>query len=222
MLGKRFRNREGAGSKLAPVLSQKGLQRPIVLGIPRGGMVVAATVAKALAADLGVVVSKKLAAPYQPELTLGAVTSDGVAYFDTPLADEVGASRQYLREEQNRQAELARQQQIALNDSISHALDKRDVVVVVDGLTTGASAISVTRWALLAGAAKVIIASPVGPPDVLSRLRDEATEVVCLLEAPGFLSVAQFYEDFGSIDDDDIRKLLRNHPSPGRDNPTNC
>ncbi len=205
----RFPDRETAGRQLAAVLGKRGYERPIVLGIPRGGMVLAAEVAKRLVAELGVVVSKQLEAPYQPELALGAVTSDGVAYVDSSLAEEVGASRHYLLEEQNRQAEQAKQHQQTLDGSRSYSIEGRDVLVVTDGLTSGARAIAATRRAKAAGASQVIVATPVAPPDAMEELRMEADEVICLLEEASFLSVAQFYDDFHSIDDQTVQDLLQ-------------
>ncbi len=206
----RFPDRETAGKRLAAVLGKRCYEHPVVLGIPRGGMVPAAEVAKCLAAELGVVVSRQLEAPYQPELALGAVTSDGVAYVDSVLAEEVGASRHYLLEEQHRQAEQAKQHQQTLDGSRSYSIEGRDVLVVTDGLTSGARAIAATRRGRAAGAARVIVASPVAPPDAVEELRKEADEVVCLLEEASFLSVAQFYDDFHPVDDDTVRNLL--HP----------
>ncbi len=217
----RFPDRETAGRRLAAVLGECGYERgPIVLGIPRGGMVLAAEVARCLAAELGVVVSRQLEAPYQPELALGAVTSDGVAYVDSVLAEEVGASRRYLLEEQNRQAEHAKRHQQALDGSRSYSIKGRDVLVVTDGLTSGARAIAATRRAQAAGAARVIVASPVAPPDALEELRREADEVVCLLEEASFLSVAQFYDDFHLIDDETVRKLLEPSGQTGQTSPS--
>ncbi len=211
MLGKRFRTREDAGSKLAAVLDGQSLKKPLVLGIPRGGMVVAARVAKSLAAELGAVVSKKLLSPYQPELALGAVTGDGFAYIDSVLAEEVGASRQYLLEEENRQTEQAKLQQELLDGSRRVSFEGREALVIDDGLATAASAITVVRRAWAAGAVKVIVAAPVAPPDALELLRSEATEVICLLEAPGFISVSQYYDHFRPVDDEAIRALLKDH-----------
>ena len=196
------------------MLSKSGYEHPIVLGIPGSGMVVAAEVAKALAAELGVVVARRLEAPYQPELSIGAITADGTAYVDAVLAEEVGANQHYLLEEQRRQAELARQRQGALDGSRDVTFEGRDVLVIVDGLTTGASAVAAVRSTKAAGAKRVIVATPVGSPDAVEKLRQEAAEMVCLLEAPGFLSVAQFYDDFRSIDDDDIRNLLEPPAAP--------
>lgn len=205
----RFRDRKAAGQRLAAVLSEHDYEHPIVLGIPRGGMVVAAEVAKALAAELGIIVAKKLQAPYQSELSLGAVTADDFAYVDAALAEEVGASSHYLLGEQHRQAKQAERLRSELNGSPSYRVMGRDVLVVTDGLTTGASAIAAVRSIMAVGATRVIAATPVAPQDAIEKLRQEATEVVCLLAAPGFLAVAQFYDDFRPISNDDVRDLLQ-------------
>ncbi len=204
----RFRDRKTAGKWLAEVLGKQHYESPLVLGIARGGIVVAAEVARKLAADFGVIVSRRLEAPYQPELSLGAVTADGVSYIDSVLAEEVGASQHYLLGEQRRQAEQAKRHQEALDGSRPYSTAGREVLVITDGLTSGASAIAAVRTVKAAGARRVIVATPVAPPDAIERLRREAEDVVCLLGAPDFLSVAQFYDDFRSIDDDIVRGLL--------------
>ncbi len=209
MPNERFRDRKAAGQCLAARLGECAIEHPVVLGIAPGGVVVAAEVADRLGAQLGVVVSKKLEAPYQPELALGAVTADGAAYVDSILAAEVGASRQYLHEEQGRRARQAKRLQQAMDGPRSHAVSGRDVLVVADGLTTGASTIAAIRRARAAGAARVIVATPVAPPDALEKLREEAVEIVCLLEEVSFLSVAQFYRDCSPVDNVAVRGLLR-------------
>ena len=182
MSGERFRDREAAGKKLAMELAERGLEQPLVLGLPRGGVVVAAEVANVLKAELGAIVSKKLEAPYQPELALGAVTADGSAYVDAALAEEVGANQNYLLAEQRRQAEAAKQQS---DGAPAYQPKGRTVVVVTDGLTTGASAVAAVRSIKAAGATRVIVATPVGPPDAIEKLRREAEDIVCLVAASG-------------------------------------
>ena len=200
-----------AGKLLAEVLKKRRFDRPIVLGLPSGGVVVAAEVAAALGAELGVVVSSRLVAPYQPELVIGAVTADGIAYVDPTLAEEVGANRHYLLEEQSRQAKEARLRQNELDGRRSYRLEERDVLVVDQGLTTGATTIAAVRLAKSAGAARVVVAVPVAPPDALRKLEREADEVVCLVEHSKFLTVSQFYDDFRPIDDAQVRVLLSSH-----------
>ena len=204
----RFRDRATAGKGLAAVLGERDYQHPLVLGIPRGGMVVAAEVAKILAAELGILVSRKLEASYQPELTIGAVTADGTAYVDSVVAEEVGANQRYLLKEQRRQAAAAKRLEEELDGFRSYVVRERPVLVITDGVATGASVIAAVRSLEAAGATRVIVATPVAPPDALSKLRSEAEDLVCLSEAPGFLSVAQFYDHFPRVDSGDIRALL--------------
>ncbi len=211
MTDERFLDRQSAGRRLAKSLLKLKHKEPIVLGIPRGGIVVAAEIAKALVADFGIVVTRKLEAPYQPELNLGAVTADGNTYINQVVADEVGANQQYLMSEQRRQAEIARQHQQHLAGSTSPSLQGREVIVVDDGLVTGATAIAAARFAKTAGAERVLVAIPVGPPDALDKLRSETDLVICLQEATSFLSVARYYDTFPPVDDSTIRQLLQVH-----------
>ena len=207
----RFPDRQTAGRLLAELLQQRRFDCPIVLAVSLGGIVVAAEVAAALDAEMGAVVSRKLVAPYQSELILGAVTADGMTYVDASVAQEVGANRHYLLDEQSRQAKAARRQQSELDGRRPYPVEGRDVLVVDQGLTTGATAIAVVRWSKSAGAARVVVAAPVGPPDTIEKLERHADEVVCLRETSEFLSVSQFYEDFPSIDTAQGRDLLLSH-----------
>ena len=203
-----FRDREDAGKRLSHLLAGKKIEHPIVLGIPRGGVPVAAEVARALGGELGVVVARKLRAPGQPELAIGAVSASGVAYINHRLAEECGADDRYLAEEQERQAEEARRREAEF-DSHRHApVSGRTVIVVDDGIATGATAIAALRSIKWAGARRVILAVPVGPPDTIEAMRKEADEVYCLAIEPDFFAIGQFYVDFRPFEDEQVRKVL--------------
>jgi len=203
-----FRDREDAGRRLAQLLAGKRIEHPIVLGIPRGGVPVAAEVAKVLRGELGVVVARKLRAPGQPELAIGAVSSNGVAYINHRLAEECGADDRYLVEEQVRQAEEASRREAEFDGHRHAPVSGRTVIVVDDGIATGATAIAAIRSMKWAGAKRVILAVPVGPPDTIEALRREADEVHCLAVEPDFYAIGQFYIDFRQIEDAEVRKVL--------------
>lgn len=203
-----FRNRERAGDALAAELVGR-IQAPVVvLGIPRGGVPVAARVARALNAKLGVVVARKLGAPWQPELAIGAVASDGTSFLDTKIAALVGADEAYIEKERLRQASLARRREEALDGKQIGSLVGKTAVVVDDGVATGATATAAIRSLRARGADRVVIAVPVGPPDTMDRLRSEADIVICLREDPNFFAVGQFYEEFSQVDDDVVKAIL--------------
>lgn len=204
----RFLDRADAGRQLAALLKKRGLQGGVVLGIPRGGVPVALEVARELGAELGVVVARKLGAPHQPELAVGAVTADGAIWVNQPLAVEVGADANYLRDEQQRQAAEACRREEEFDGSRRLEVKDRTVIVVDDGLATGATAIAALRSMRNRGAAKVILAVPVAPPATVRAIRAEADDVICLAAEPEFYAVGQFYVDFRPVPDDEVRAIL--------------
>lgn len=203
-----FRDREDAGRRLAQLLAGKRIEHPIVLGIPRGGVPVAAEVARVLRGELGVVVARKLRAPGQPELAIGAVSSNGVAYINHRLAEECGADDRYLADEQARQTEEASRREAEFDGHRHAPVSGRTVIVVDDGIATGATAIAAIRSMKWAGAKRVILAVPVGPPDTIEALRREADEVYCLAVEPDFYAIGQFYDDFRQVEDTEVKKVL--------------
>ncbi|HUZ00630.1 MAG TPA: phosphoribosyltransferase family protein [Thermomicrobiaceae bacterium] len=205
---KRFRDRRAAGVQLARLLAGHRFVRPVVLGIPRGGVLVSIEVARALGADHGVVVARKLGAPGQSELAIGAVTADGSAFVDRALATLTGADEHYLAAEQARQIAEARRREDYLDGRRRPSLRGRDVIVVDDGVATGATAIAALRSVRAQGAARVVFTVPVGPSHTLAALREEADEVICLWEEPEFFAVGQFYQDFEPVEDGEVRAIL--------------
>jgi predicted phosphoribosyltransferase len=203
-----FRNRQDAGRRLAGVLAMLAVEHPIVLGIPRGGVIVSAEVAETLEAEHGVVVARKLGAPGNAELAIGATTASGVTYIDNDIAGMVGMSNTWLDQEVERQSARARQYEEQFNGHARPQLAGRDVFVVDDGVATGSTAIAAIRSVRSSGARKVIFAVPVGPPHTLERLKQEADEVVCLIDEPMFFAVGQFYADFGQVEDEEVRAVI--------------
>ncbi|HSO95806.1 MAG TPA: phosphoribosyltransferase family protein [Acidimicrobiia bacterium] len=205
-----FVDRADAGRHLAEALRGVG-DRPVVAGIPRGGVVVAADVAAALGAPLRAVVARKVGAPGHPELALGAVGPDGVAVIDQALVARVGASDRFVAgavAEARAQVEARRR---AL-PGVLHADDVsgRTVVVVDDGVATGATAAAVGRWLATTDATRRVLGLPVGPDDTVARLDDDYDEVVTLLVVPagGFYAVGPWYRDFRQVTDDEVAALL--------------
>ncbi|KAA0226950.1 MAG: phosphoribosyltransferase [Dehalococcoidia bacterium] len=203
-----FRDRDDAGQRLAQALRPLLLDHPLVLGIPRGGVVVAAAVARELNGDLGVVVARKLRAPHQPELAIGAITSDGVAWINESLAVAAGADDRYLEQEKQFQAGEARRREEVFDGHRRPPAAGRTVLVVDDGLATGATALAAIRAMKAAGARRVILAVPVAPPESLERMREEADQVVCPFIEGDFYAIGQFYVDFRPIGDDEVRRCL--------------
>ena len=183
-------------------------ERVVVLGIPRGGVVVAAPVAVALHAPLDVVVPRKLGAPGNPELAIGAVAS-GVRVLDERLLRSLGVPERYVEEEIERQEEeIGRRTERYRSGGAAVAIAGATVVIVDDGVATGATAVAALRWARARGAARVVFAAPVGPRGTIRRLSQEADEVVVLETPLSFAAVGEWYETFDQVQDDVVIRAL--------------
>ncbi|MFD1646952.1 phosphoribosyltransferase [Haloarchaeobius litoreus] len=204
-----FADRTDAGRRLADLLVDRGVTADIVLAVPRGGLPVARPVADRLDAPLDVIAAKKLGSPWNPELAVGAVASDGAVWVNADLVEDLGISEAYLDEETGRQHAVAAEKTETYREGKPPLdLDGLTAVVVDDGVATGATTIACIRGAREAGAERVVLAVPVGPPDTVERLRAEADEVVCLLIPPQFHAVGQFYESFTQVSDEEAMSYL--------------
>ncbi len=206
--GPMLRDREDAGEQLADLLSDLKGGNVVVLGIPRGGVEVAAVVARRLAAPLDVVIPRKVGAPGNPELGLGAVAED-VEVLDERLIRVLAVNETYLRNEiAAQQEEIARRSSAYRGDQPPVPLQGKVVVVVDDGVATGGTAVAALRWARARGAAKVILAVPVAPADAVRRLEQEADEVRVLATPEPFYAVGQWYDSFPQVSDGRVVELL--------------
>ncbi|MGW1024628.1 phosphoribosyltransferase [Streptomyces sp. NPDC002577] len=209
-----FRDRREAGQILAErlrVLQEKGaLPEPVVLALPRGGVIVADEVARALQAPLDVLVARKIGAPFQPELGVGAIADDDAPLFDKRTLDQLGLTEAELapvvareREELRRREELYRQGRPAPE------LEGHTAVVVDDGVATGVTARAALRSLHQQHPERIALAVPVCSPEAFSLLRHEADDVVCLDRPSPFTAVGLWYEDFEQVTDDDVLAVLR-------------
>ena len=203
-----FVDRRDAGEQLATALFSLAGPDVVVLGIPRGGVEVAAVVADILGAPLDVVIPRKVGAPGNPELGLGAV-AEGVEVIDERLVRVLGVSERYLRSEIAReQDEIARRSALYRGDGEPVALSGKTVIVVDDGVATGGTAVAALRKARKDGAARVVFAVPVAPRETLERLQREADDVRVLAFPEPFYAVGQWYEEFGQVSDRRVMDLL--------------
>lgn len=209
-----FADRKAAGKALAALLeSYAGRSDVVVLGLPRGGVPVAAQVAQELAVPLDVVIVRKLGVPANPELAMGAIASGGARY----LNDEVlGMARippeDVERVEAAERAELERRERLYRGDRPPLRLHGRTVVLVDDGIATGASMRAAARAMRAAGAAWIVVAVPVAPAQAAKRFRGVADEFVCVETPESFYAVGQFYERFEPTADEEVRALLAQAP----------
>lgn len=205
----KFRDRADGGRQLAVPLKSRPLREPLVLAIPRGGVATGAALARALGAELDVVLSRKLRAPFQPEYALGAVGEDGVVYWnpDGPSADELPAG--YLEKERHHQlAEIGRRIRLLRGARPAARITGRSVIVTDDGIATGSTMIAALRTVRRKRPHELIVAVPVASLDSLSMIRRFCDDVICLNPAEEFRAVGEYYDDFIPIEDQDVVQLL--------------
>jgi putative phosphoribosyl transferase len=207
--GEPFESRKQAGEQLAHRLEKLGSRRPVVLGIPRGGIVVAHEIAARLNADLDVILAHKLGAPQNPELAIGAVLEDGTHFVNKMTASYAGADQNHIRREKAIQLERITQRAQRYRRVLPRlALDDRVVIVTDDGVATGAS-MQAALWAVRTqNPARVVLALPVGPEDTIRMLSKSTDETVCLKAPPDFQALSRFYLRFGQVGDEQVLMLL--------------
>jgi putative phosphoribosyl transferase len=204
-----FRDRDEAADRLAEKLKSYRGKNSLILAIPRGAVPMAKIIADKLGGELDVVLVRKLRAPHQPELAIGSINESGWTYL-ADFAELYGGSASYLEAEKRTQMETIRQRR-AQYTPIRPPIDPagRIVIVIDDGLATGATMISALHGLRAMKPAKLICAIPVSPPDTLAKVADLADEVVCLEAPPFFQAVGQFYQHFPQVDDDEVIELLK-------------
>jgi len=212
----RFKNREEAARLLASRLVAYKGRNPLVLGVPRGAVPMARIIAAALDGELDVALVRKLRAPFQPELAIGAIDEAGTVlrgkYFDLEEVPE-----EYLREEIRTQSEILRRRR-ALYTGAHTPSDPADriVVIVDDGIATGSSMLAAIRSVRTRRPAKIVVAIGVAPPESLAEISKEADEVVCLAAPVDFYAVGQFFEDFSEVTDEMVVAALEGAAAPGK------
>ena len=205
-----FPNRTEAGRLLAEKLEKyAGRDDVIVLGLPRGGVPVAYEVAKRLGAPLDVFIVRKLGVPGFEELAAGAIASGGVRVLNEDVVRAIPHSEEAIEAVTTREtAELERREQIYREGRPAPELRNRVVILVDDGLATGATMRAAIKALRQSSAAKIIVAVPVGPPDTCREIEEQADETICLSTPAFFQAVGQYYDDFSQTSDEDVRELL--------------
>jgi predicted phosphoribosyltransferase len=214
-----YEDRSAAGKALSRLLAKYSGDRPVIVGLPRGGVAVAAEIARALDADLDVIVAGKLRAPYNPELAIGAITEDGLVYLNSMAIRSLHIKESYIEEEKKARLS-AMKEKLNMYRAVRKKvpLKGRTVIIVDDGLATGSTMISAIQAAHASGAKKIIVAVPGGPADTIEHIQnmDEVTEAICPVVPDLFFAVSQLYQDFSQVEDSEVIGMLREFQENGR------
>lgn len=204
-----FKDRQASGKLLADRL--KNVKADLVLGIPRGGVVVASEIAKELNLPLDIIVTRKIGAPTQPELALGAVDPDGGVIWEKELLSDLRLKIYDLREEIKKQtAEIKRREDLYRHarSHLAKLVNDKAVILVDDGMATGATVLAAVKYLKRHGA-KVILAVPVASQEALNRIKDDCEEIIILHAPEYFQAVGQFYHEFEPVTDEEVVQLLQ-------------
>lgn len=205
-----FFDREDAARQLVDQLRVLPLRDPIVLAVPRGGVVTGAVLARELGAELDVILSRKLRAPYQPELAIGAVGEDGEVYLNQAVKAATGVDSAYIeRERQYQIAEIERRKGLLRAVRPQAAVSGRSAILTDDGIATGSTMIAALHVVKAQRPYETIVAVPVAPPDRLDSIRKMCDICLCLLEPENFYAIGQFYATFEPVEDDEVVRILR-------------
>ncbi|GIU70589.1 MAG: phosphoribosyltransferase [Candidatus Nitrosocaldaceae archaeon] len=206
----RFKDRRDAGAKLAEKLYHLKGEDTLVLAIPRGGVIVGDVIAKTLDSKLDVVCPRKLGALGNPELAIGAIMHDGTYILNENIIRMLRIPDNYIREEMEKKKQEALKRLMLYRGNDRYELDNKTIILVDDGVATGATALVAAKWLTMHNIKRLIIAMPVGPPDTLERLR-QFGDVIAILMPYDFGAVGEFYDDFGEVDDSTVLRVLANY-----------
>ena len=205
-----YRDRRHAGDVLAELLLSYQGTETLVLAVPRGGVPVALPVVQTLGCSLDLIIPRKIGAPGQPELAIGAVCEDGEVLLNRRLAQNLGVSEEYIRRTAAAEvSEIRRRLTVYRGSRPAAVLKFRTVIVIDDGVATGFTLSAALKSAGRQNPRELILAVPVGPADSLAMLACDADKVICPLQPEQFWSVGQFYRHFEQLDDDEVRSMLR-------------
>lgn len=209
-----FRDRKEAGRRLGKSLKKYQSENPIVLVIPRGGVVVGREVSKILKAPLDVIIARKVGVPSQPELGMGAVAEGGIEILDKDMIKSLQIPRSLMNEViAKEKSEIERRKSLYRENKPIINLKNRVVILVDDGLATGVSAEAAVKSLKKLNPKKIIFAAPVCAKESVKNMRDLADEVCCLLTPSGFSAVGNWYQNFDQVTDEEVKEILRNSRS---------
>jgi predicted phosphoribosyltransferase len=204
-----FRDRNDAALQLADALQKYRGQNSLVLGIPRGGAVIGAVLARELKGDLDVILTRKLRTPGRPELAMGSIDENGDVYLNESIMGILQISDERIAEEKRRQLDVIHARTRSYRCIYPKIpLEGRTVIITDDGIATGATMKVAIRVARAAEPERLVVGLPVGPPDSVAGLKQDVDQMVCLRTPPDFEAVGQFYESFDQVEDEEVEKIL--------------
>lgn len=205
-----FKDRYQTGTLLAQKLSAYRGTSALVVGLPRGGIVVAAQVARELSLPLDILVVKKIPSPLSPEFAIGALAPDGVSIVHWTAVHQSGADEDYINQEINSLSQHIREKMVLYRRRRKPLTVKGKAVILVDdGAATGATMEVAILWCRRKKAKKIVVVLPVAPPEFVIKVKPEVNELVVLETPEGFSAVGQFYENFEQVSDEEVVELLR-------------
>ncbi|HJT09670.1 MAG TPA: phosphoribosyltransferase family protein [Candidatus Nitrosotalea sp.] len=205
-----FNDRVDAANKLAKKLADLRTENPVILAIPRGGVVIGDVIAKELGAKLDIIVSRKIGAPDNHELAIGAVMHDGSFYPNTRIIDALNVSKEYVEQEIKSELKEIERRLMKFREHTKYEIENKTVVLVDDGIATGATILAIIEWMKKQHPKRLIVAIPVGPRDTIERL-SKIVEVVVLDIPESFKAVGEFYNEFEQVEDSQVIEILRQH-----------
>ncbi len=205
-----FTDRAEAGRKMAEKMLVHKWHNPLILALPRGGVVVARYIWESLGGELDLYITRKIGAPGQPELAVGAVAADGNMVLDHRLVDKLNISSDYIdKEAEKERAEIDRRMEVYRGGRPLPAYEGRQIVLVDDGVATGSTMIAAIEGLRENNPEALLAAVPVGPPDTIQRLSEEVDEIFYLEAPSNFGAVGQFYRFFGQVADAEVIDILK-------------
>lgn len=205
-----FKDRTDAGQKLAKKLEYLQKEEPIILAIPRGGVVTGDVIAKMLGASLDIVVPRKIGAPHNPELAIGAVMHDGSFFPNIAVIEHFDVRKDFIDEQIVEQLEEIERRLMHFRGRKEYNLKDKTIILVDDGVATGSTVFVTIDWLKKQRPKRIILATPVGSRDTIERL-SKIIEVVVLQNPETFGAVGEFYEYFDQVDDSQVIKIMQNY-----------
>jgi predicted phosphoribosyltransferase len=206
-----FKDRADAAKRLAKKLEWLKKENPVILAIPRGGVVTGDVIASELGVNLDIVVSRKIGAPHNPELAIGAVTHDGSYFPNVDITTMLNVPQKYINSEISAQIKEIERRLMKFRGTNEYHLEGRTVVLVDDGIATGATMFVAIQWVKKQNPKQLIVAIPVGPKDTIDRLNETVDKVVILQAPVYFNAVGEFYREFDQVEDYQVQEIMSKH-----------